>query len=280
MHYRHHYHAGNFADVFKHLTLIALIGALNRKDKPWFFLDTHAGAGHYDLRHERASKTAEWQDGIGRLAGLDSDDPVLGRYLRLAADVSAYPGSPVIAARLARAGDRLGLCEKVDEVAALLDASLRRLPRSADWAVHRRDGYEAASLLPPAEKRGLVLIDPPFERSDEFDACADFVRQAQSRFAQGQYAVWYPLKNRFDGDRFLRRLARESTRPVLDLRFDNGEPAEGQMHACGMVVVNPPFQLLDSLQPSFELLPKKLALGAGARIDIQWIKTEDQCLSR
>lgn len=282
MHYRHHYHAGNFADVFKHLLLIGLIQALNRKDKPWFFLDTHAGAGSYDLRHDIAAKTAEWRDGIGRLAGLSSHDPVLAEYLRLAADPARYPGSPLIAAALARPGDRLALCEKVPEVAEALDRTLRSLPRGenklADWAVHHRDGYEAASLLPPKEKRGLVLIDPPFERSDEFDAIAELIASAQGRFAQGQYVAWYPVKNRFEADRFVRRVARDSARPVLDVRFDNGEPAEGQMHVCGMLVVNPPFRLLESLQAAFDEMRRHLALGSGAAVTSQWLKTEDQCL--
>lgn len=275
MHYRHHYHAGNFADVFKHLVLIALLGALNRKAKPWFFVDTHAGAGAYDLRHEIASRTAEWQDGIGRLRDATSDDPVLATYLQLAADPARYPGSPLIAARLARPGDRLALCEKIDPVASALDATLGELARGCDWALHRRDGYESASLLPPREKRGLVLIDPPFERTDEFDAIADLVRSAQARFAQGLFAAWYPVKNRFEADRFVRRVARDSTRPVLDLRFDNGEAAEGQMHVCGMLVVNPPFQLLESLQPAFALIRQRLALGPDAAITADWLKTED-----
>lgn len=282
MHYRHHYHAGNFADVFKHLLLIGLIQALNRKDKPWFFLDTHAGAGHYDLRHDIAAKTAEWRDGIGRLVGMSSADPVLAEYLKLAGNLAQYPGSPLIAAALARPGDRLGLCEKVPEVAEQLERTLRSLPRAehkpADWAVHLRDGYEAASLLPPKEKRGLVLIDPPFERTDEFDAIADLIASAQGRFAQAQITAWYPVKNRFAADRFVRRVARDSARPVLDIRFDNGEPAEGQMHVCGMLVMNPPFRLLESLQPAFDEMRRHLALGPGAAVASQWLKTEEQCL--
>lgn len=280
MHYRHHYHAGNFADVFKHLLLIGLLQALNRKDKPWFFLDTHAGAGDYDLQHDVASRTGEWQQGIARLHGTQSDHPVLSTYLRLAANTRAYPGSPLIAAQLARPGDRLALCEKVPEIAATLDATLRRYACRAEKAIHIRDGYEAASLLPPREKRGLVLIDPPFERTDEFDATADCIIACQTRFVQGLFAAWYPVKNRHMADRFARRLARDSARPVLDLRYDNGEAAEGQMHACGLIIVNPPFQFVEAVQPAMSRMHTALALGLGAAYSVQWLKTEDQCQNR
>lgn len=282
MHYRHSFHAGNFADVFKHLLLLGLLQALNRKEKPWFFLDTHAGAGLYGLQTEEAARTSEWRNGIGRLATLQSQAEPLARYLALARSFSpslsaAYPGSPLVALSQARPGDRLAFCEKQAPILeALKDTLLQDGPR-ASHATHLRDGYEAASLLPPAEKRGLVLIDPPFERADEFDAINAFLKLAQGRFLQGQYAVWYPVKKRFDTDRFVRRVGVDSARPVLDIRLDNGEPAEGQMHACGLIVVNPPFRFAEEMQPSLDQLCTALAQGPKANVEVRWIKTEEQC---
>ncbi len=229
VHYRHSYHAGNFADVFKHVLLVGLLAGLNRKDKPWCFLDTHAGAGDYELGSEGATRTGEWRDGIGRLedAGDVADAPELvAEYLRLIrlgrsqGVADHYPGSPQFARAMARAGDRLVLCEKVPEVAAELKRSLRGDPRAV---VHVRDGYEAHALLPPPEKRGLMLIDPPFERSDEMDAIADLIGKSVERFAGGIYAAWYPIKNRHLVSRCVRRVARETGKPVLNLEFDNGE---------------------------------------------------------
>ncbi len=235
VHYRHSYHAGNFADVFKHVLLVGLLAGLNRKDKPWCFLDTHAGAGDYDLGGEGAARTGEWRDGIGRLedAGDTAGAPELvAEYLRLVRAARGqgapehYPGSPQFARALARAGDRLVLCEKVPEVAAELKRSLRGDPRAE---VHVRDGYEAHALLPPAEKRGLVLIDPPFERTDELDAIADLIGKSVQRFAGGIYAAWYPIKNRHLVSRCVRRVSRETGKPVLNLEFDNGEAAADEI---------------------------------------------------
>lgn len=283
MHYRHSYHAGNFADVFKHLVLVALLQAQSRKNKPWLFLDTHAGAGLYDLTSAEAAATAEWQDGVGRLARLQSEVEPLKTYLAILRSYTpslraVYPGSPLVALRLQRVQDRLLLCERQADIAQQLKEALRNAGAGGACTVHQRDGYEAlGALLPPAEKRGLVLIDPPFERPDEFDAIAAALQTAQARFVQGCYAVWYPVKRRFDADRFLRRLARDSLRPVLDLRFDNGAQAEGQMRACGVAVLNPPFRFAQELQASLELLRGVLAQGPRAAFETRWIKTEEQC---
>ena len=280
MHYRHHYHAGNFADVLKHTLLIGLLDALAAKDKPWFYLDTHAGAGRYDLRHAAAETTAEWRQGIGRLLQADKKPAALQRYLELAADTSAYPGSPLIAAKLARPGDRLLLVEKIADVADTLEWQLRHAAPRVNTTVLRRDGYEtAAAALPPAEKRGLVLIDPPFEALAEFDQIGDFLQIAQSRFLQGQYLVWYPVKKRFETDRFLRRIAKASPKPVLDFRFDNGAPAQGQMQVCGVAVLNPPWKFEETMKPALDAIARGLSQGPKATIETRWIKTEAECLT-
>jgi 23S rRNA (adenine2030-N6)-methyltransferase len=292
MHYRHAFHAGNFADVFKHVLLCALLSSLNRKDKPWCFLDTHAGAGLYDLGEDSSQRTGEWRDGIGRLLQLDPVPAPLSAYLRIirgfqsgeaAGGSVLYPGSPLIARACARQQDRLVLCERVPEVADELRAVLRdwrRLtpalhesqaedepPRNRPGdglikvALHLRDGYEAAALLPPDERRGLVLVDPPFERPDEFEAVAAFLETAVRRFAGGVYAAWYPLKNFPAAGRFARQAARRTQRPALDLRLDTDAPGEGQMRRCGLLLLNPPFGFAAEAQAVLEALAPLLAQG-------------------
>jgi len=309
MHYRHSYHAGNFADVFKHLAVCGLLDALSRKDSAWCFVDTHAGAGSYDLGGERAAATAEWREGIARLSALpDSAPALLRRYLALVRDYGgpeprAYPGSPLLAAAIARPQDRLLLCERVPEVADELRQTLGRRA-----VVHLRDGYEAVSLLPPAEKRGLVLIDPPFERSDEYEAMADFIIAAVLRFAGGVYAAWYPIKNEHVAGRFRRRVARETGKPTLDLRLDVGvaerpagsdradserqaqvaqargarihvfSPRKAQtvvkvrMHACGLLIVNPPFGFEAQAREALAFLAPLLAQGARANWQVETVQ--------
>lgn len=267
MHYRHSYHAGNFADVFKHVVLCALLGALSRKDKPWCYLETHAGAGAYDLAGEGASRTGEWRDGIGRLHGLANAPPLLERYLDVVRGLNGtgalrhYPGSPLFAQALARDSDRLVLCEKVPEVVADLRENLKGERRAT---IHQRDGHEAPALLPPREKRGLVLVDPPFERPDEFEAAAGLVEKSHARFAAGVYAIWYPLKNRHAAARFERRLARLGDEPPLRCALETGAPGEGQMRACAVLVVNPPFGIAQELEAAGGLLARELAQGARA----------------
>lgn len=312
VHYRHSYHAGNFADVFKHVLLVGLLGALNRKDKPWCYLETHAGAGDYDLGFEGAGRTGEWREGIGRLGEAAGAPELVAEYLRLVAAARAqgspehYPGSPQFARAMARSQDRLVLCEKVPEVAAELKASLHGDRRAA---IHLRDGYEAHALLPPAEKRGLMLIDPPFERSDELDAIAELIGKSVGRFAGGIYAAWYPVKNPHLVSRFVRRVAKDTARPVLNLEFDNGAEAEDEirfastvrkpepgqrrerpevrrqraqetssgitriaekklMHACGLLVVNPPFGFEAEAAAALQWLKPRLAQGPRAGFTI------------
>jgi len=267
VHYQHRYHAGNFADVFKHLLLCGLLRALNRKDKPWMYLETHAGGGLYDLADEAAERTGEWREGIGRLQAAPGAPAPLRDYLEQArAYDGAYPGSPLFAQRLARPQDRLVLCEKVP---AVFDELRLRFAADARAHVHQRDGYETHALLPPPEKRGLILVDPPFERPDEFDAVSDYLRKATARFAHGVYAVWYPVKNRHEADRFRRRMMREHPRAGADLQLHNGAQAEGQMRACGLCVLNPPFGWAAEMQPALDWLARALAQGPRAEAIVE-----------
>lgn len=277
MHYQHRYHAGNFADVLKHVALCCLLQALNRKPKPWFYLDTHAGAGRYDLRDEAAGRTAEFHNGIERLRAAADAPGCVQAYLRLAVDTPhTYPGSPLIALACARPGDRLALCEAVVPVCAQLRAAVQAGPASAQVAVHARDGYGAHGLLPPPEKRGLVLVDPPFERSDEYEAVSEFALQGLARFASGIFALWYPVKNLHAADAFRRRLAVRLNRPALDLRLSVGPPRDGTMRGCGLVVINPPYGFETAMKTALAWLAPRLAQEPGHQHAVTWIKHEEQ----
>jgi 23S rRNA (adenine2030-N6)-methyltransferase len=264
MHYRHSFHAGNFADVFKHVALCGLLAALSRKDKPWCCLETHAGAGAYDLAGEGATRTGEWREGIGRLHGLGHAPPLVESFLDVVRGVNGtgalrhYPGSPLFAQACAREGDRLVLCEKIPAIAAELRENLKGERRAS---VHQRDGYEAHALLPPAEKRGLVLVDPPFERPDEFEAVEQLLGKALARFAGGVYAAWYPLKNRHAASRFERGVARHCAEPPLRLALDTGAPGEGQLRSCALLVVNAPYGFEGDFAPVGQWLAQQLAQG-------------------
>lgn len=262
MHYQHRYHAGNFADVFKHTLLCGLLEALNRKEAPWFFLDTHAGSGLYDLKDIAAGRTAEHHDGIARLRHAENAPAMVQGYLRAVRAQDAeraghYPGSPLLARALARTSDKIALCEKVPAVAEQLRIAIGR---DARVAIHLRDGYEGHTLLPPSQKRGLILVDPPFERRDEFDAMSEFLKESLARFAHGIYALWYPIKNQHEAKRFLRRSS-QIERPALSLSFETGAEAEGQMRGCGLLVVNPPFGFEDQAREALAFLAPALAQG-------------------
>ncbi len=264
MHYRHSFHAGNFADVFKHVLLIGLLQGLSRKEKPFLYLDTHAGAGLYDLSSGDAARADEWKEGVGRMATADSTPAWIEIYQGLMRQLAEtfpegriYPGSPQIAQMCMRASDRMICCERIAEVAQVLKTNT---PRAA---VHQRDGYESHAFVPPAEKRGLVLIDPPFEARDEFLQCEKFLQKALKRWANGTYAVWYPLKQQHDPQRFLRRVARLNDSELLNCTFDNGARSQGQMHACGLLVINPPYGF--DRQAGIELAWLAKALAQGPR---------------
>lgn len=270
MHYQHRFHAGNFADVFKHVLLCGLLRALNRKDAPWAYVETHAGAGTYALGDAAAQKTGEFQGGIARVIdAIEPPQPVAAYLDEVRAmnarwaegELRGYPGSPWFAARAARGHDRLLLCEREPAIAAELKSALAASPL---LAVHQRDGYEAAALLPPREKRGLVLVDPPFERPDEFDAVEDFTQRALARFANGIYAIWYPYKKRFDTERFLRRMRRACPREAINFVLETGAPSEGQMHACGVLVINPPFSFVGEAEAALPWLARELSQGPRA----------------
>jgi 23S rRNA (adenine2030-N6)-methyltransferase len=243
MNYRHAYHAGNFADCFKHALLVAMLDSLGRKAAPFFVLDTHAGSGRYDLEAEAARRTAEADTGIRRL--LTSTSPALARYLGLVRQLGLYPGSPVLMRAVMREHDRLACCERhPDEAAALR----RQFHRDSRVEVHDRSGWEAlGALLPPREKRGLVFVDPPFEDRDEFVTLTDGLRRGHRRFSHGVFAAWYPIKQMAACRGFHANLASSGIRDIVAVELHLRETTiPDRLNGCGLAVVNPPFQFEDA----------------------------------
>lgn len=282
MNYRHAFHAGNHADVLKHVVLLALCDALTAKPAPLFALDTHAGRGLYALDGTSAQRTGEAEGGIGRLLAEAPKHPAIVRYLaaikacRAEHGAASYPGSPWLLAHALRADDRIAACELLAEEAAQLKTNFAR---DARIAVHARDGYAAMkALLPPrfgAQKfnRGLVLIDPPYEAQlEEFDHIIGAVRDALTRWPQASYAIWYPIKQRRALQPFFRRLAAlEAKSSLLVELMVHPDDSPLRMNGSGMAVINPPWQLDRQLSGALPLL--KNALGeTGAAAGLQWLR--------
>ena len=249
MNYRHAFHAGNFADVFKHAILLELLAALTAKPRPLCYFDTHAARGRYALDAGEAGKTGEWREGIGRLFAAPSVPAPLQRYVNAIRACNPdgapriYPGSPLLAAQALRAGDRLILCESQPDEATALRQLLRDDRRAH---VHARDGYAALhALLPPAEHRGLALIDPPFETQDnDFAAIETALARAHARWPNGVYAVWYPIKSHRTIAPFHRHFAQGPFQRALVaelLVYPDDSPL--RLNGCGMLIANPPWQL-------------------------------------
>lgn len=238
MNYRHAFHAGNFADCMKHAMLIWLLRALMRKAAPIFVLDTHAGRGRYDLSAGPAERTGEWRAGIARL--LEDPPEILADYIGEVQAQGLYPGSPALIRALLRPDDRMACCELHPEDCAALKMECGR---DRQVAVHRRDAWEAiGALLPPAQKRGLVLIDPPYEDPAEFARLAAGLRAGWSRFRTGVFAAWYPIKHRAPVRAFHTALAESGLRDIVAAELWLREPLDpARLNGCGLVVVNPPF---------------------------------------
>ncbi len=266
MNYRHAFHAGNFADVFKHCLLVELLRALQAKSKPLAYFDTHAGTGRYDLSGDAARRTGEWRGGIKPILGAPGTPDAVARYRELVMAAGAprwYPGSPALVAGLLRPGDRAVFCEWHPEAPAALRELYRAEPRVA---VHRRDGFEALkALLPPRERRGLVLIDPPFESRQEFDALVQALKDAHERWPTGVLALWYPVVHQAHVDRFRERVRATGVRRALDIRISpQAVDMPGTFGGCGMVIVNPPWSMWTALPAWLPWLADTLA-GEGAR---------------
>ncbi len=290
MNYRHAYHAGNFADVLKHAVLLALIEALKLKPAPFCVIDTHAGSGCYALDSAEADKTGEYRDGIARLLfpdlhGGDAHAAALPPLLRRWLDsilalpgnehgLKLYPGSPLQAALAMRDTDSAQLCELHPEESARLRELFHR---DARMHVHGRNGYEAlGALLPPKEKRGLVLIDPPYEAQEaEYRLIEHALKGALERWPGGIYAVWYPIKRRSQVQPFLRWLQHCGAKRVLRAELlVHGDDSPLRLNGSGMAIINAPWQLDETLREPLRALARLLAQERPAEWKLDWLVAE------
>jgi 23S rRNA (adenine2030-N6)-methyltransferase len=281
MNYRHAFHAGSFADVVKHAVLARILVHLIAKPAAFRVIDTHAGAGLYDLAGPEAARSGEWRAGIGRLMAASTSDaartilaPYLDAVARLnpAGGLAAYPGSPALVRAFLRPQDRLIACEREPQAAAALAHYLGGDRRSKAIAI---DGWTALNAyVPPPERRGLVLVDPPFEDGDDFAQLARGLETAHRKWASGIYLLWYPIKGRDGPDALARRLRRSGTPKILRVEFSVGALREPtRLGGCGLIVVNPPWMLASELAVLVPELQTALAGdGGGHRID--WLTGE------
>ena len=278
MNYRHAFHAGNHADVFKHVTLTRLIALIARKDTPFAYVDSHAGVGLYDLRGDQASRTGEWLEGIDRLWQAEEMPALLDDYLGVlramnpSGELRHYPGSPELARVLSREQDRLHLNEKHPEDGELLKDNMRGDRRVA---VHRGEGWHVPrALLPTREKRVLLLIDPPFEQPDELERCVQALDEAHGRMRQAVVAIWYPIKDRRQLKRFYQRLEKSAAPKLLraELYVHSPDDAE-RLTGSGLVISNAPWGLEDELRELLPWLAQTLAQSQGGWL-LDWLIAE------
>lgn len=264
MNYRHAYHAGNFADVFKHVLLILVIDTLLAKEKPFCYLDTHAGIGRYNLKSDEAQKTKEFEVGIAQIMKQTTQKPqVIEQYLQIVqslnpdGDLKYYPGSPRIARALLRPNDKMILTELHPIDFKLLKEEFKN---DKQVAVHLLDGYLGLkAFLPPEPRRGLVLIDPPFEASNEFSIIVQSLMMAIKRWREGIYLVWYPIKDRDHINSFEQLLRRELNTDILlcelNLYPDDSPLA---LNGSGMAIINPPWKFKEKASDIIPWLLKSL----------------------
>jgi len=268
MNYRHAFHAGNHADVLKHLALARLIALLARKEAPFAYLDSHAGVGLYDLQGDAASRTGEWLEGIARLWDAADLPAPAADYLRVVRELNAdgrlrhYPGSPELARRLSRPQDRLLLNEKHPEDGRLLKENMAGDRRVA---VHLGEGWHVPrALLPVAEKRALLLIDPPFEQADEPERCAQALQEAIGRMRQTVVAIWYPIKDLRQLKRFYQDLQKSGAPTLLRVELYVHPADEAQrLNGSGLAIANPPWGLEEELRQLLPWLAGRLAQSRG-----------------
>ena len=274
--YRHAFHAGNHADVLKHFVLVQLLEYFNQKDKPYWYIDTHAGAGCYSLEDAFARKNAEFEDGVGRLLGRKDVPKELRSYLKLVRDLNEsgrlrlYPGSPCCAAPLLREDDRMRLFE-------LHPADHRLLQKTFDEAgskvlVLEQDGFTGINaFLPPPTRRALVLIDPPYELKTDYRTVLTALKECLRRFATGTYVVWYPKLHSMQSRELPDKLKRLPITSWLHVSLDVRKPSEDGfgMHGSGLFIINPPWTLPETLKKAMPWLAEGLAVDEGAGFTLE-----------
>ena len=282
MNYRHAYHAGGFADVVKHAVLCRVLVHLRDKPAAFRVIDTHAGAGRYDLGGPEAGKTQEWQNGIGRLWRAELSPPIralLAPYLDAVAalnpdgKLAIYPGSPALAQAILRPNDRLIACELEPRVAAALQNHLRGDTRAKVIAI---DGWTGlAAYVPPKERRGLVLIDPPFEQPGEFSRLAQGFAAAHRKWPSGAYLLWYPVKDAAEVVAFTRGLVRLGIAKMLRVELlVEPSPESAGLRGSGLIAVNPPWTLHDELKALLPALGQTLSRNATQGLTLEWLTAE------
>jgi len=285
MNYQHAFHAGNFADVHKHVVLTRMLDYLRQKLAAFRVIDIHAGAGRYELFGPQATRSGEWRDGIGRLFAsrrpaarkTDAAQALLAPYLDIVASFNpggtlrTYPGSPLIVQTLLRRQDRLIACELEPKAAAALKTALRGDVRAKALAI---DGWIALfANVPPKERRGLILVDPSYEESVDFARLSDALAQAHRKWPSGLYVFWYPIKAREAPDALARRLRRLDVPKILRCELSVRPPrGDAALTGSGLIIVNPPFPLERELRVLLPALARSLAPAGSYRLD--WLAAE------
>ena len=282
MNYRHAFHAGSFADVFKHAVLARILNYLREKESAFRVIDTHAGAGLYDLTGAEARRGGEWQEGIARLLAAEPAAPVaalLAPYLDVVGALNEpgrlkiYPGSPAIARAWLRPQDRLIACELDLKTESLLSRNLRGDPRIKVLEI---DGWTALSAyVPPPERRGLILIDPPFEEPADYHRLSHGLIEAHRKWATGIYALWYPIKDRGDPDALAKRLRRAGIGKLLRAELivtPLRDPT--RLNGSGLILVNPPWTLEGELSTLLPALAGILGRDGGGAFRLDWLAGE------
>lgn len=285
MNYRHHFHAGNFADVMKHTLLLQLLSRLNLKDKPYRYIDTHGGAGKYNLSEAPAQKSGEFLSGIHRLAQLSVQQKKTApegvrHYLELVEKLreqegkGAYPGSPWFALQEMREVDTATIFEVQPEVFQQLDHHIY----DKRAGLHQRDAYEGLlGVIPPKEKRGLVMIDPPYEiERKDFPQLVELLQSAHKKWPTGVFAVWYPIKDRAMIDRFLKKMSKTGIRRqlVCEICVWPDDTPVG-LNGCGLLVINPPWKFAEQAAESLKWLAPELKMhDLGGSTTVRWLVGE------
>lgn len=277
--YRHSFHAGNHADVLKHTVQSLIIESLKEKEKPFLYLDTHAGAGRYKLSGEHAERTGEYLEGIARVWQQDSLPAELEAYISAIKALNPngqlryYPGSPLIARHLLREQDSLQLTELHPTDFPLLRAEFQKDPRAR---VERADGYmQLKAKLPPVSRRGLILIDPPYEIKTDYQDVVKGISEGYKRFATGTYALWYPVVLRQQIKRMIRDLEETGIRRILQIELAVRPDSDQRgMTASGMIVINPPWKLEQQMANVLPWLHQTLVPGGTGSTTLSWIVPE------
>ncbi len=284
MNYRHSFHAGNFADVHKHLTLLAVLDYLLQKPKPILFLDTHAGRGEYDLHSTDATRGNEWQEGIGSIFNGRFTSPLIVRYIDVirkaqqgSGTLHTYPGSPLIATHVLRDIDRRVFVEmQAEECLALRKVLRQPQHHMINTTVNQGDGYQSLNAyLPPKERRGMVLMDAPFEAADEFKQLEQGLLRAAERWPDGVYCLWYPIKSGGLVNPFYAAMKRSGLRNLL-LAELSVRPADTPLglNGSGMLILNPPWQLDTRLRAAYQELLPILAPTTQGHVRVEWLVGE------